>query len=103
MRKTLTAVVAVATLAAALALPTDASAQRRWRGPAIVGGFVAGAIVGSALARPYYYPPAYYYAPAPVYYYAPGPVRYEYYRDPDYRPYDGCWRQRHGDRQGVCY
>jgi hypothetical protein len=95
MRRTLTAVIAVATLAAALTFPTDASAGRRWRGAAIVGGFVAGTIVGSALARPYYYPPAYSYAPAPVYFYAPRPVRYEYYYDPDYRLYDGCARGRH--------
>jgi hypothetical protein len=32
------------------------------------GGFVAGAIVGSALAAPYYYAPGYY-----PYYYGPGP------------------------------
>jgi hypothetical protein len=84
MKKMLTATVAAATLATAVMLPSDASAQRRWRGPgpAVVGGFVAGAIVGSALASRYYYPRTYYYAPGPTYYYAPGPVQYEYYYDP---------------------
>jgi hypothetical protein len=101
MKRFLTAAVAAATLAAALAMPTEASAQRRWIGPAI-GAFAAGAIVGGALAsRPYYYPPAYY-APGPVYYYEPGPVQYEYYRDPYARPYDPCWRKTRGYRNAGC-
>ena len=110
MRKTLTAVVAAATLAAALAIPTDASAQRRWRGPAL-GAFAAAAIVGGAFAAQSYYPGygypgngyyGYGYGPGPVYYYAPGPVQYEYYADPYYRPYDPCWRKTHGDRFAGC-
>lgn len=56
----------------------------QWRGwgwgPAVAGGLVAGALVGSALAAPYYYGagpyypyyPGPYYAPAPAGYYAPG-------------------------------
>jgi hypothetical protein len=52
--------------------PTDASAH--WRGGwgwGVGAGFLAGALIGGALARPYYYAPGpYYYAPGP-YYYAP--------------------------------
>ena len=56
----------------------------QWRGgwglgaPA-AGGFVAGALLGGALAAPYYYSPGPYYYPSPSYppapagYYAPGP------------------------------
>jgi hypothetical protein len=33
----------------------------------LLGGFAAGALVGSAAAQPHYYYPPYYYAPAPVY------------------------------------
>jgi hypothetical protein len=84
MRKSLTALAAATTLAvAAVATPTTADARWGWWGPAF-GGFAAGAIIGSALARPYYaYPyygygygygpyygygyPAYYYAPRPYY------------------------------------
>jgi hypothetical protein len=106
MRKILTAAVAAATLAGALAMPTAADARRGWRGPAI-GAFAAGAIIGGVLAaRPYYYyPPAYYgpapayYGPGPVYYYAPGPVQYEYYDD-GYRTYNPCARR--DPRMGPC-
>jgi hypothetical protein len=53
-----------------------------WRGAG--AGFVAGAVIGGAIAAPYYgygyrpyYPaPNYYAAPSPVYYGAPGPVYY---------------------------
>jgi hypothetical protein len=73
MRKILTALVAAATIAGA-ALATSAPAQA-WRGGGWgwgwgLGGFAAGAIVGSALAAPYYYPYGGYYAP---YAYAPPP------------------------------
>ena len=55
MRKTLTAVVAAATIAVAtIAAPTTADARRGWWAPAIIGGLAAGAIIGSAYARPYY-------------------------------------------------
>ena len=60
-------------LSAAVYSPA-AEARCCWRG----GWFLGGAIVGSALARPYYYAPAYVY-PAPAYY-AP-PV---YYTPPVY-------------------
>ncbi len=40
----------------------------------LLGGFAAGAIAGSAAARPYYYDYPPYYAPAPVYVPAPAPI-----------------------------
>jgi len=51
----------------------------RGRGWGIGGGFIAGAIIGGALAAPYYYGPGPYYYGGP-YYYAPGP----YYPAPGY-------------------
>ena len=56
MRKSLTALAAATSLGiAAVATPTTADARwARWGwGPAI-GGFAVGALIGSALARPYY-------------------------------------------------
>src|SRR5262245_58262690 len=108
MRKTVTALAAATALAiAAVATPTTADARGGWWGPAI-GGFAAGAIIGSALARPYYgypYGSYSYYAPGPVSYsyYAPGPVSYSYYA-PAYAPcpYHGCVRYRYGYRYRVC-
>jgi hypothetical protein len=77
MRKILTALVAVASLAAA-AMATSSTAEARWYGRGwgwgpgpVIGGLAAGAIVGSALAAPYYYPYGYYGA-YPYYGYAPG-------------------------------
>jgi hypothetical protein len=112
MRKSLTALAAASTIAvAAVATPTTADARWGWwGGAAVLGGLAAGAIIGSAFARPYYgygYYPAYgyggYYAPAYSGYYAPA---YGYY--PAYsgyyapRPYYGCWRWRGGYRYRVC-
>ena len=72
MRKILTALVAAAIIGGA-ALATSAPAYA-WRGGWGwgwgLGGFAAGAIVGSALAAPYYYAPYGYYGPYP---YAPPP------------------------------
>jgi hypothetical protein len=104
MRKALTALAAAGTIAAAtIADPTTADARRGWFGPALIGGFAAGAIVGSALARPYpYYGYGYgYYAPAPVYYdyYTPAPAYYGYYAP---RAYYGCSRWRYGYRYRAC-
>ena len=65
MKKIVTALVAAATIAVA-AMATSGTAEARywghgWRGPGpVIGGFVAGALVGSALAAPYYYPYGYY-------------------------------------------
>src|SRR5271166_3529153 len=46
-----------------------------WGAPA-AGGFVAGALVGSALAAPYYYGPGPYYPYYPSPYYPPAPAGY---------------------------
>jgi hypothetical protein len=108
MRKSLTALAAAATFAAAaVAAPTTADARWGWRGGAFIGGLAAGAVIGGALARPYYggyyggYYNSYYY-PGPAYYnyYAPAPVYYDYYAAP--QPYYGCWRFRYGYRYRVC-
>jgi len=64
MRKTLTALAAATTIAlATVATPSTADARWGWWGPAL-GGFAVGAIIGGALASPYYggyYPPYSYY------------------------------------------
>ena len=52
----------------------------------LLGGFAAGALVGTAAARPYYY----YYPP----YYAPAPV---------YVPPPGCWYERRSVWDGYGY
>ena len=63
MRKILTTLVAAATISAAtLAMSSSANA---WRGGGWgwgwgLGGFAVGALIGSALAAPYYYPYGYY-------------------------------------------
>jgi hypothetical protein len=100
MKKTLTVLVAAATLAVATAAsPTTADARCYGCGvgAGLVGGFVAGAIVGSALARP-----AYVVAPGPGYVvysgYAaplPGPSCY-WTRMPVYDAYGNMigWRGR---------
>lgn len=62
---------------------TDAEARRGWHhhnGWAAAGGFVAGAVIGSALAQPRYYEPAPQYVPAPVYYGRPAAWTPEWYR-----------------------
>jgi hypothetical protein len=82
MRKTLTALLAAASLgiAAVPSLPSPAEARWGWGGFGV--GLATGAIIGGALARPYYpYYPYYgyyggYYAPA---YYYPPYYGYGYY------------------------
>ena len=60
MKKIVTALLAAATIALAT-MATSGTAEARWWGPGpVFGGFVAGALVGSALAAPYYYPYGYY-------------------------------------------
>jgi len=85
--------------AATIATPNTAAAGYGWWGPAVAGGFVAGAIIGSAFPRPYSYGYGYY-APGPVYYdyYLPGPAYYGYYAP---QPYVGCWAWRYGYRRAC--
>jgi hypothetical protein len=94
MRKILMAIAAVATLAISAAAP--AHAQRGF-GAGLAAGVIGGAIVGGALASPYYYGPGYgYYGPGYGYYGgAPG----AYVADDGY---GGCvWqRQRFWDGYG---
>jgi hypothetical protein len=71
MKMTLPALAAAAAIAlVTVALPVDANASHR-RGHAVaagvIGGIAAGAIIGGALANPYYGPAPVYVAPAPVY------------------------------------
>jgi hypothetical protein len=47
-----------------------------WGAPAVAGGVLAGALLGSALAAPYYYGPGPYYPYYPRPYYAPAPAGY---------------------------
>jgi len=80
-----------------------------WAAPAVAGGVLAGALVGSALAAPYYYGPwpyyyypRPYYAPAPAGYYAPAPgadaVAYCLRRFKSYNPRTGTYRGSDGHR-----
>ena len=102
MRKAVTALAVAGTIAAAtVANLSTADARRGWWGPAVIGGIAAGAIIGSAFARPNYGYGYGYHAPAPVYYdyYTPAPAYYGYYAP---GPYYGCWRWRYGYRYRVC-
>jgi hypothetical protein len=59
---------ACATIALAVAIPTNASAEGGRVAAGLLGGLAAGAIIGSAIApRPYYAPAPVYVAPAPMY------------------------------------
>jgi hypothetical protein len=84
MKKALTLLLAGATVAGTLMVSTtDADAQRRgrWVGPAIVGGILGGAIIGSAIAsRPYYYGDPVYAGPGPYCYFVPGEPVWNGYR-----------------------
>jgi hypothetical protein len=70
MKTTMTALLAVATIAGSLTV-TPAQAQRGW-GAGVAAGLIGGAIVGGAIAAsrpyPYYYGPAYYGPPVPACY-----------------------------------
>jgi BA14K-like protein len=74
-------VASAAPMTGALALKNAAPANiesvqfRRW-GWGLGAGLVAGAIIGGALASPYYYGPGPYYAAPGPYYAAPGPYYY---------------------------
>ncbi len=72
--------VLVILIAVSLALPGVSNAWYRhhgghYRGYYYGGAFAGGLLLGTALARPYYYPAPVYVAPPPVVYYpAPAPV-----------------------------
>ena len=71
MKKLILALAAGATIAAGTLTapaPAQAGCVGCWVGAGVAGGLVAGAIIGSAAARPYYY------GPGPAYYYGPGPA-----------------------------
>jgi hypothetical protein len=94
MTRTLTTLAAAATLAVAtIAAPTPADAGGGRIAAGVIGGLFAGAIIGSALASPYYYGG---YGPGPYYsggYHGPGPY---YYGGPYYAAAGGypCgWRR----------
>jgi hypothetical protein len=72
MKRMLTALVAAATVASA-ALATSAPAEARWGWGWGLGGFAAGAVIGSAIASSYYYPYGSYGYYAPYPYYGPPP------------------------------
>jgi hypothetical protein len=105
MRSNITASLTALALAGAVVLASSPASAQHWRGhrgpgwggPAV--GFVAGAIIGGALARPYGYgypaygyydEPAYGYATAPGYGYAAAPVGDDSvaYCQSTYRSYD---------------
>jgi hypothetical protein len=69
MKIKISVIVACATVAmTTITAPTTVQAGSGDVAAGLFGGFVAGAIVGSAIApRPYYGPPPVYVAPAPVY------------------------------------
>jgi hypothetical protein len=89
MTRTLTALATAATVAAAaITMPTAADARGGRIGLGILGGLAAGAIVGGALAAPYYYGGGPYYGYGGPYY-AAGPYPYR------------CWhRERFWDGFG---
>jgi hypothetical protein len=70
MKKTITALLAVAAVAGSLTV-TPAQAQRGW-GAGVAAGLIGGAIVGGAIAASRPYP--YYYGPPPGYVGGPAPV-----------------------------
>lgn len=108
------AALALALAVGALALAGPAEA-RKSRAPAIIGGVIAGIIIGKMLqnggryyhdGRYYYYPPPPpYYGPARVYrYYAPMPWTPEWYAycTRKYRSFDpasGTYQPYHGPRR----
>jgi hypothetical protein len=83
MTRTLTALATTAIVAAAaVTMPTTADARGGGIGLGIVGGLAAGAIVGGALAAPYYYGDGPYHGYGRPYY-ASAPY-----------PYRSCWRHQ---------
>ena len=89
MRKTLTVLATVATVAVgAVAAPTGAEARWGWRGPGLFGGLIAGGLIAGALAPRYY--GGYYGYGYPAYYGG-------YYNGPY------CWRRHFNGWRWVAY
>jgi hypothetical protein len=69
MRKTIALIAAAMLAAITISTPTPAEARGGRIAAGVIGGLAAGAIIGGALASPYYYPPGpVYYGPGPYYY-----------------------------------
>ncbi len=119
MRKLSLAVAAIVLSAVLLFAPQEAQARHRGVAIGIIGGIAAAALVGSAIAHPYYYGypgPGYGYAPAYAYY-PPVYYRRAYYPPPYYGyygpvVYPRCYWQRRSVWNGfrwrrarvrVCY
>lgn len=91
MRKFMIPALALASAVAVMA-PSDAEAQRYYRGryyggggavaAGVAAGLIGGALVAGAAARPYYGPGPYYAAPGPV------------YAEPGYVVQRRCWVER---------
>ena len=89
--------VVAGTTALVMATPSQA---RHGRNAAAIGGFVAGAAIGAAVANSnngYYASGPGYYYDEPAYAYEPEPT---YYSGPSYRYY--APRQGYGPRSGTC-
>jgi hypothetical protein len=97
MRKTVTAVAALAMIGGASVMaPSTAAAGGGCCGAAVVTGFAAGAMLPGPY--PYQWYGYGYYAPPPVYADYPGPT-YFYYAP---RPFSGCSRWGYGYRYRAC-
>ena len=95
--------VAIARPASDLTTPVYWRGGWGWGPGAFVGGLAAGAIIGGAIAAPYYYGSPYYYPPgyAPVPAYAPPPgdaVSYCMQRYRSYDPNSGTFLGKDGRR-----
>ena len=81
--------------------------HRGWGGGAFVGGLAAGAIIGGAVAAPYYYGSPYYYGPGygpPPAGYGPPPegdVQYCMQRYKSYNPNTGTYLGNDGRRHSC--
>ncbi|PZA09031.1 hypothetical protein DNX69_25405 [Rhodopseudomonas palustris] len=97
MKKSMMALAAAATLAVAAVGSTAPAQAHDGFGAGIAAGLIGGALIGGALASPYYGGPGYYYGggygygygPRYVYGYRPAPA---YVVAPGY--YGGCYWQR---------
>ena len=100
MRKSLTALAATTIAIAAITTPSTADARWRGRGAWALGGLALGAVVGSAIARPYYgygygYPAYSYGYPAYGYGYPAYSYGYPAYYGYGDRPYYGFYGARY--------